>query len=92
MGLIVGACIDGETTWHAEASLGTYHTLCGLSLDDDEASRVEAPRGTKIDCQACANVWVAARAVRSTCFGAGVVETACHTTGGYQNRKMCHSN
>lgn len=48
MNKVVGAK-DKETggiEWHASASsVGNYHTLCGLSLDDDQFDPVEL-----VDC------------------------------------------
>lgn len=68
---VVGALIDGEVTWHADANSGAnYHTLCGLSLDDDIASKVPAKRGQKINCEMCRQAWDAARLFRSKDFEA----------------------
>jgi hypothetical protein len=56
MASIIGAqsTESGELTWHAAAALtGNYHTLCGLSLDDDLTDPVAPERGQKITCHAC---------------------------------------
>lgn len=59
----------GETTWHAAAALpGNYHTLCGLSLDDDEHEPKTAPRGQKIECAACFAVFTETRRFRVSDF------------------------
>ena len=61
---------DGETTWHARAELpGNYHTVCGLSLDDDMQEAVRAPRGQKVDCTACHETWLTIRKIRAGIFG-----------------------
>ncbi|CAM5570219.1 hypothetical protein [Eoetvoesiella caeni] len=49
----------GTILFHAEAELpGNYHTLCGISLDDDLFEPIEPPIDQKVNC-----------AIRASAFG-----------------------
>lgn len=53
---------SGEVSWHAKAVTGgDYGTLCGLSLDGDKFSEVDAPQRQKIRCDQCLQVWLEAQ-------------------------------
>lgn len=61
---------DGEVSWHAEGDPGAnYHTLCGLSLDDDLFEKVPAAtRQHKISCATCRTVFELAMTFRRAQF------------------------
>ncbi len=65
---VVGVEVDGVVEWHIPGVGGAdYATLCGLDGDDPAIGQtgiVQAPRGTKIDCQECKSIWYGLRALR----------------------------
>lgn len=58
---VIGVELDGTVEWHIPGISGAdYVTLCGLDGNDVGAGQtgtVEAPRGTKINCQQCRTIW-----------------------------------
>lgn len=59
----------GDTSWHASANINAnYHTLCGISLDDDLHEPIPAQRGQKIDCVHCKNVVIEASRFKMSDF------------------------
>lgn len=59
--------IDNSVAVHIKAQDGNdYATVCGQAIDGDEHSGVElsTPRGAKITCGACRNVWNACRGLQ----------------------------
>lgn len=59
-----------EVIYHEAGGTAGYHTLCGLSLDDDLFRAVEEdiPRRQRITCRQCFSVWQEARSLRATDF------------------------
>ena len=73
MNKYVGVLIDGELTVHAQPSAagGDFHTLCAVDANDDSVGHggvVDVPRGKKIDCPHCRDIWEAAKQLRATDF------------------------
>lgn len=68
--LVTARDVDtGETHTHARANLpGDYHTLCGLSLSDDQLEEVPTEGVTKIECVICHAVWAEALRFRRSDF------------------------
>jgi hypothetical protein len=59
--------VDGDSKVHIAGDAGNdYATVCGQALDGDQFSGVElpTPRGAKITCVACRNIWNACRGVQ----------------------------
>ena len=58
---VIGVELDGIVEWHVPGVSGAdYVTLCGLDGNDPsigQTGTVEAPRGTKINCQQCRAIW-----------------------------------
>ena len=56
----VGVELDGTVEWHFPGKSGAEHaTLCGLDSNDPfigQTGFVDAPRGTKINCQQCGTI------------------------------------
>ncbi len=46
---------NGEVFTHIDGGLTDYATPCGLALDGDQDSgrRIPTPKGAKIDCPSC---------------------------------------
>ena len=64
-------CLEdgGSVRVCAEANMpGNYHTLCGVSLDDDQFEAAPIPESKRIDCNDCKAVWLAARAFKADDF------------------------
>lgn len=59
---------DGDVIVHEAGHVAGYHTLCGLSLDDDTFQVAEARRGARINCSQCHEVWKEARGLRADDF------------------------
>ena len=66
---IVGVILDGEKTYHAPYLGGNdYDTLCGIDastdglgpnrLDDEHGGLIDVPKGQKIDCLACKQIFL----------------------------------
>lgn len=70
--LMVAAIDDSgaEVVVHAAAGWAGYHTLCGLSLNDDMAHEADMPSRGKINCASCWNVYTEARKLRASDFTA----------------------
>ena len=69
----IAIVIDGEITIHAcgEGVGGDFDTLCGIDANDPtigHTGTAPMPKGGKIDCKSCHNVWLAAKCVRKTDF------------------------
>jgi len=51
----------GEITVHLPHQTGDYATLCGEDGDDDapcvDLMEVDVPKGRKVDCRICLNIW-----------------------------------
>lgn len=59
----------GEVVWHASATMpADYHTLCYLSLNDDQFEQVEPTKGQKVECEHCKAVWLQAKRFKSQDF------------------------
>lgn len=58
---VIGVEVDGAIEWHVPGVAGAdYVTLCGLDGYDPaigQTGTVDAPRGTKINCQQCRMIW-----------------------------------
>ncbi len=74
MSKLVAITIDGETQIHAANTTGlNYASLCGLDggRDGDTSagqSPARLPKGAKIDCPLCVELWKAWRAFRPEDF------------------------
>lgn len=70
MSKFAGVIVEGELTIHANDASGSYFTLCGLDGDDPgtEQSVADVPRGRKINCAACRNIWLVAKLYHATDF------------------------
>jgi hypothetical protein len=59
---VIGVMVDNAVEWHAVNGIPgpDAHTLCGVDADDSAIGHygtVKAPRGQKITCQECYNIW-----------------------------------
>jgi len=70
MSKFAGVIVEGKLSIHAHDASGSYMTLCGLDGDDPgtEQSVADVPRGRRIDCTACRNIWTVAKQYRATDF------------------------
>jgi hypothetical protein len=67
---------DGETSIHAASGYAGYHTMCGLSADDDTGSETLLPAGAKIDCAACWDCYCTARSLSARMFAGSTKRSA----------------
>lgn len=66
---VIGSNENGEgITWHATGSIAGYHTLCGLSLNDDYDQIEPENSKQKITCKQCLETFLEARRFRITDF------------------------
>jgi len=72
MSKFIAVIVEGTLSIHARDTTGNYATLCGLDGDDPhpgaQQSMAKVPRGRKIDCTACRNIWQVAKQYRATDF------------------------
>lgn len=76
---IVGAMVDGEPEYHAPGVIGDYSTLCGLDINDPEIGHdgeIKVPRGQKITCRECYEIWrdTVALNLRKASFDVGAAD------------------
>lgn len=64
---------DSPSLVHISCGVAGYRTLCGLDggLAGDEMSSVDAPKGAKISCQRCFEIWESAKDVTASDFTRG---------------------
>ena len=59
----VSVLLDGKLTVHLPHTNGDYYTLCGLDGTDGVVGQevVDVPKGAKVDCKDCHNIWLLAK-------------------------------
>lgn len=69
---MVAIVVEGEIEIHAlGGGAGDYSTLCGVDANDeilDHTGYAEVPKGAKIRCKQCIQIWKEARAVPKSAF------------------------
>jgi len=71
MSRFVAVEIDGGVEIHLPAgAAGAYLTLCGLDGDDLDVGQqpADVPRGAKVNCDTCRDIWATARRFRASDF------------------------
>jgi hypothetical protein len=59
---------SGNVTTHAVGGYADYATICGCSSNDDLMSEIPTPRGQRIDCRVCLEMYETARRFRPQDF------------------------
>ncbi len=62
----------GEVIIHEQSGVAGYHTLCGISLNDDAFVEVEITGKDKITCASCFRVYVSTKYLRLEDFAANL--------------------
>jgi len=68
----VAVYLDGELTIHLPDTSGNYYTLCGLDGTDSLVGQAigDVPKGAKVDCKSCFNIWKISKMFRLSDFSA----------------------